>query len=569
VLVTRAVFGELVLPRFVRRGDPAEGRLYVRVAEGRATVKVTRDGAPVHLRSEVGEEESLEISAPGATVSFDASPGRYSTEIRGGELVDRSEGKVEEPGKLVWLQKAIRLLAPGEKVSLDEPGALSIEILPSLDSVFDAMIGGLRSYEHACCEQTSAVLLAAAAAYVTAKDEDTRRKAGLHVRGCVEREKRMYLRGRGFKGWPNYPDEVFVYSPGATLNLLQVELLRSQAREPELVNAIDECLEMAKDAAKAHGIDPAPSQPKSAREAYGRFSKFVEDRQRMASFIRERVEPWEKELKAILKFELPGMPTESYHRSPAMIRAETAFGAATLLELGGDHRREGLSLANSVLGAIRENGSMYSTLDSVAALTLLGALQRAKVVSGPDSKVRVDGAETTYSEAVSRTKVQSVEALADPIQVQLTRVVEEDYTTIDQGVKAKVELRRGGKTFGDVARPGDSLELFVELTSGYVAGDLVHVFLPDCLSWVHGGGQVKKFSLDLSGQAQLSVPLAVTGTTFDRDGAPKPQHFAVAIRNMYDEERGKGFGDLTITVDPTSGDGLAQKVLRGLRALLG
>ncbi|MCK6550077.1 hypothetical protein L6R52_29855, partial [Myxococcota bacterium] len=363
--------------------------------------------------------------------------------------------------------------------------------------------------------------------------------------------------------------EVFVYSPGATLNLLQVETLRPLAREPELVKAIDECLEMAHDAAKAHGIDPAPAQPKCAREAYGRFSKFVDDRQRMAQFIRERVEPWEKEMKAILKFELPAMKTESYHRSPAMIRAETAFGAAALLELGGDHRREGMALANTVLGAIRADGSMYSTLDSVAALTLLGALQRAKVVSGAGSKVRVDGVETTYAEAVKRTGVRSVEPLESPLQVQLTRIVEEDYTALDHGVKAKVELRRGGKTFGNVARPGDSLELFVELTSGYEAGDLVHVFLPDCLSWVHGGGQVKKFSLDLAGQSTLSVPLAVTGATFGPDGKPAPQHFAVAVRNMYDETRGKGFGDLEITVDPTSGEGLAQKVFRGLKALLG
>lgn len=84
------------------------------------------------------------------------------------------------------------------------------------------MVGGLRGYEHACCEQTSAILLAAAAAYLTAKDEDTRRSAENHVRGCVDREKRMYLKGRGFKGWPNYPDEVFMYSPGAVPTSLRL-----------------------------------------------------------------------------------------------------------------------------------------------------------------------------------------------------------------------------------------------------------------------------------------------------------------------------------------------------------
>lgn len=570
LLVTREVFGELVLPRFVRAGDPAEGRLYVHVAEGSAKVRVTRDGVPVSLRGEAGDAEQVEVAAPGATLGFGAGPGRWAAEVRGATRVDRSEGKVEEPGKLVWLQKAVRMLSPGESVSLDEPGALALELLPGLDSVFDGMVGGLRGYEHACCEQTSAILLAAAAAYMTAKDLDTRRSAATHVRGCVEREKRMYLRGRGFKGWPGSPDEVFVYSAGATLNLLQLDLLRPHAREPELSRAIDECLEMANDAARAHGIDPAPPAPKSAREAYGRFSRFVDDRQRMAEFIRERVEPWEKELEAILRFDLPGMPTETYHRSSAMIRAETAFGAATLLEAGGEHRRKGLSLANTVLGAIRDTGAMYSTLDSVAAMTLLGALQRSKVVSRAGSKLRVNGEATTLADALERKDLRQVEAVEGPLQVQLTRLVEEDYTAIDAGVRAKVELRRGGRVTAGVVRPGDAIELHVELTSGYEAGDLLHVFLPDCLSWVQGGGQVKRFSLDLAGRASITVPLAVTGATFDADGRPAAQHFAVAIRNMYDEERGKGWGDLAVTVDPEGGgEGLAGKVFRGLKTLLG
>lgn len=108
--MTRAVFGELVVPRFVRAGDPAERRLYVRVAEGEARVRVTRGGKAVQLRSEAGEGDELQVAAPGATVSFDAGPGTYAAEVRGERLVDRSEGTVEEPGKLVWLQKAVRML---------------------------------------------------------------------------------------------------------------------------------------------------------------------------------------------------------------------------------------------------------------------------------------------------------------------------------------------------------------------------------------------------------------------------------------------------------------------------
>jgi Alpha-2-macroglobulin family len=568
--VTKPVFGELVLPRFVAAGDHAEGVLHVRVASGEATVTVRREGKPVRLFCTNESGESLTLAAPGQVVRFGAQAGRYEAEVRGESLVDRSEGKVEEPGKLVWLQQALRMLAPGERVDLDqEPGGLALKVLPSLDKTFDRMVGGLGSYEHCCCEQTSAVLLAATAAWLTAKDEDTRRSAAAHMRACIAREESMYLPGKGFKGWPQYPPEVFVYSPGATLNLLQMDLVKAFPMDKELEKSVDRCLEMARDAAKAHGIDPAPAKPNSAREAYGRFSKFAQDRERMAAFIRERIEPWEKQLEAILKFELPGMKSETYHRTPAMIRAETAFGAAALIEAGGEHLPHGLKLANTVLGAIQENGRLYSTLDSVAAITLLTALRKARIVVGPDGKIRIDGQETTQAEALNRKGIRQVEAVEGHVQVQVDRLVEEDYTAINEGVKARAGLMHNGRA-ADVLAPGDSAELVITLESGYQAGDLVHVFLPDALSWVHGGGQVKRFSLDLVGQNEIRVPLAATGLTLDASGGPGRQHFAICIRNMYDEKRGKGFGQLAVSVHkPTGPGGLAQRVLKGLKDLVG
>jgi hypothetical protein len=570
LLVTKPVFGELVLPRFVAAGDHAEGVLHVRVASGEATVTIRREGKPVRLFCTNESGEQLTLAAPGQVVRFSAQAGRYQAEVRGESLVDRAEGKVEEPGKLIWLQQALRMLSPGERVDLEqEPGGLALKVLPSLEKTFDRMVGGLRAYEHACCEQTSAVLLAATAAWLTAKDDDTRRSAAAHMRACIAREESMYLPGKGFKGWPNYPAEVFMYSPGATLNLLQMDMVKAFPMDKELEKSVDRCLEMARDAAKAHGIDPAPASPQSAREAYGRFTKFTQDREKMAAFIRERIEPWEKQLKAILKFEVPAMRTESYHRTPAMIRAETAFGAAALIEVGGEHLPHGLALANTVLGAVQENGSLYSTLDSVAAITLLAALRNARIMVGSAGKLRVNGKETTSAEATTLTGIRQVEAVEGHVQVQVDRLVEEDYTAINEGVKARVALMRNGRAAGVLA-PGDSVELVITLESGYQAGDLVHVFLPDALSWVHGGGQVKRFSLDLVGQNEIRVPLAATGLTLDASGGPGRQRFAVCVRNMYDEKRGKGFGDLEVSVHKSTGPGgLAQRVMKGLRDLVG
>ncbi|MDY7225020.1 alpha-2-macroglobulin family protein [Hyalangium rubrum] len=572
LLVSKEVFGELVLPRFVAAGDHAEGVLHVRVASGLATVTVLREGQPVRLFCTNESGERLTLAAPGQVVRFPAQAGRYQAEVRGESLVDRSEGKVEEPGKLLWLQQALRMLAPGEVVDLDqEPGGLALKVLPSLDKAFDRMVGGLRAYEHACCEQTSAVLLAATAAWLTAQDEDMKRSAAAHMRACIAREESMHLPGKGFKSYPHSPPEVSGYSPGATFNLLQMDMVKAFPLDAELARSVDRCLEMARDAAKAHRIDPAPVKPQSAREAYGRSSKFPEDRERMAAFIRERIEPWQNQSKAILKFKAPAMLPGAYPNNPAMIRSETAFGAATLIEAGRQHLPHGLALANTVLGAIQENGSLYSTLDSVAAITLLAALRNARVAIGPQGRIRVDGQELTLAEALSRSSSRRVESVEGHVQVQVNRLVEEDYTALDDGMKAQVSLMHKGRKSSHLV-PGDSVELVISLQSQYQEGDLVHVFLPDALSWVHGGGQVKRFSMDMKGESELRVPLAATGLTLDSNGGPGRQHFAVCIRNMYDEKRGKGFGQIPVSVHRLTASGpsgLAQRVFKGIKDLIG
>jgi len=77
----------------------------------------------------------------------------------------------------------------------------------------------------------------------------------------------------------------------------------------------------------------------------------------------------------------------------------------------------------------------------------------------------------------------------------------------------------------------------VELTDGYRFGDFLDVCLPDSLSRVFGGGQVKQFAVDFAGKTVLTIPLATTGASFSADGKPAPHHFSILIRNMYDEER--------------------------------
>ena len=96
--------------------------------------------------------------------------------------------------------------------------------------------------------------------------------------------------------------------------------------------------------------------------------------------------------------------------------------------------------------------------------------------------------------------------------------------------------------------PGSSRPLVVKIESGYVPGDLCWVCLPDALSRVIGGGQVKRFSVDFKGKDEVRIPLAATAVTVNREGGEAPAHFAVCVRNMFEEERGGNPGALTVTV---------------------
>jgi hypothetical protein len=250
------------------------------------------------------------------------------------------------------------------------------------------------------------------------------------------------------------------------------------------------------------------------------------------------------------------------------MRSEAAYGAAALLHAGGAAERpRALALANTVVQALGPQGRLYSTVDSVAAIALMAELTAAKVVGG-SGKVEVDGAVVATAEAVDRADVRSVRALEGVAAVEVTRMVEEDWESFAGGVPIAVRLLKGAATTRRFEAL-DPIDLEVKLEGGYKPGDLLWVCLPDALSRVVGGGQVKRFAVDFAGESTLRVSLAATGVTVGPGGESAPQRFALCVRNMFEEERGGNPGMLEVTVTPPAGGGVLGKVLSGLRGLFG
>jgi hypothetical protein len=159
-----------------------------------------------------------------------------------------------------------------------------------------------------------------------------------------------------------------------------------------------------------------------------------------------------------------------------------------------------------------------------------------------EGRLRVNGKEMTALEATSLSdQVESIEVLDGVAAVEITRLHEEDWNRFEAGFPVRVGFRNLDGSQKRHFRMGEPAELLVSLPDGYQVGDLAHVSLPACLTWVHGGGKIKQFTMDFEGRDELRIPLIVTSKI------ESEQHFALCVRNMFEEERVTMPGLLTVS----------------------
>ena len=534
LVIDLPVRADLEIPPMVRAGDDVTGRLRVTTASGRALVSLTRDGDAVELRSADGATVQGEISAP-AALAFAVAPGAHEVRVEDPESgeIDSMEAVVSEPGRLRSHARELVLLSEGESITLEDAGAVSLRVLPGLDEPFDLLVETTATYTHLCCEQTAAKILSAVAMYLASGDDGRRSKAEGIIRKGIAREESMFRPGAGFLMYPESGHVSDHYSELAARYLWKLDRLAEiPDLSPGLRDAVKRGSEMADDAGAFHGIEKIPSKPATLDDAYaalvggGNRSDALTVIDRFVDFSGNEV-----------RLRNGGHAVAS--------RAGLAYVAAGLLAAGDVAR--GLRAANVVVGEFGENGALYSTVDSVGAIALLIQLRIRSVISSK-ARVRVNGEEMDLSEAIDLgDRVESVESIEGTVAVQALAIREEDWEEYGAGFEVRVGLRENGDRRPSLLQPGRRVDLVVGLEDGYRVGDLVHVDLPACLSWMRGGGLVKRFSVDFEGRDEIRIPLAVTGA------APGGQHFAVCVRNMFEEERRANPGLVRVATDVVSG----------------
>jgi hypothetical protein len=358
----------------------------------------------------------------------------------------------------------------------------------------------------------------------------------------------MWLRGRGFKLYPESPgDPDPHWGPKTARHLWSLTLLRDlsgrAAPSRALAGALDQAMAMADDTSRAYRLDWPPQQLSSCEDAYAAI-RFGKADSAALGVVRQRTA-------CVLGEALPGAPPAPHFGGAVGMRSEVAYGAAALLRAGGDtERRRAIGLADAVVRQIDAGGRLYSTVDSVAAIALMVELHAANI-GGEGGAVEIDGERLSIPGAADRDgDARVIRCLEGVTAVEVTRMIEEDWDTRSAGLALVVSLTRGGAATR-LLRTLDPVELVVRIERGYKPGDLCWVCLPDALSRVVGGGQVKRFSIDFRGKNELRIPLAATGVTLGPDGEQAPARFAVCVRNMFEEERGGSPGLLEVTVLPS------------------
>lgn len=542
---------EFTLPCFVSTGQWASAFLHVSSISQELTCSLYHNDKEVQLQkdSQPFGTKSI-ISERIVNLEFTAEPGVYKAQLKSkdGKLAAEIKQRVDEPGKLVRTVRSLRLLKSGDSFKLsDEPGCKSIKVIRGLEENFQLLTEATSSYAHCCCEQTAAKVVSACSMYMFAGgDAKIQEKSEAMIIAGLKRQKSMWLPGRGFKTYPEYPNQpdTGYCGPTAARHLASLSLLEQNRLRGDLSKWLNEGKKICEDTLIAYRISFAPERFTSMQEVYQclRFSSNGK-RENAISYLQERTADPKRFLAQISKHPCWGLAVHS--------RIEAAYAAAALIAAGGGQGRlaAALELANHVVKAFNADKRLYSTADSIAAIALLSEMLKAKIVGGA-GKLEINGKEASTKEAIEFAgDIESVRCLEGVLAMEVEKDLEEDWQAFSSSLPLKVSLEKEGQAQRNF-KPGQQLELKVKIEEGYKTGDLLWVCLPDCLSRVWGGAQIKLFSMDFSGRDELSIPLAVTGRTNAPSGKSARQNLAICVRNMYDEERGGNPGLISISAEP-------------------
>ncbi len=522
VIEEQAVRVELVLPPFIYPDDKVIGYLHAITSSDKAILSFMYNGKTLVQGN--NSFDALHINAP-VDFQFLVKAGTYFAKVEDpltGET-DSIEVVVEELGKLKSYTQGLSLLVKGDSIN---PKTV-LSVIPNLELPFRKLITATANSPYMCCEQIAAKILAATFMYIIAENDDERNIAEQIINVGIKQEQQMMCRNLGFA---LYPESYYVSEYHSQLTVRYLWYLKELENfatgiSSSLSQAITIGISLADHGALVHQMQAIPDQIQTIEDAYS-LVKAGKDSLAVRQFIDDMIDFSEKPV--VVQTNL-GVVAE---------RTMLAYAGACLIAIG-DLKR-GMILANQVISQLNDQGKLYSSIDSVAAIILMMELRRKELKIG-EASLRVNGKEMKASEVVNLNEhIECLEILDGVAAVELRQESKEYLQGFNQTFPVEVEILNSYGIAIEELSLGDRLELMVLLPDGYQAGDILQVSLAPCLSWVKGDKQLKLFSVDFEGSDELRIPLIVT-SSFEGE-----QHFAVCVRNMFEEERVSSPSLLTI-----------------------
>jgi hypothetical protein len=538
-LATKSLWVESTVPSFVNPHDAVWSKLHLNSASGKVNLEVTCDGQSLPMRTTTGQIISPDsvIDVDFTDVQFLTKPGVITVRLFDA-ITDESdllEYLVTEPGKLRYLAKTLAFVEPDDVIRLGEGGVKKLTVLSGLEEPFKKIVQSTISYQHACCEQTASRIVAAANLYLFAENEAERQKAESYMLAGIKRQETMYRPNEGFTMYPEQSEIYPSWSQKAACHLLSLgDFSNLPNCSQALQDSVKTAQKMAKDVLNAHSIPIVPQRLTKCAEAYRAFTHGTsEDKEKAIAFARKAL-------------------ANEYHlnaNGAVESREETAYAAAILCtSRHGNDLQCALKAANWLTTQLNAEGRLYSTVDSCAAIALMVALRRAGVVSSSRTQeIRINGTLMKLAEVINLTaSIEEVKGGSGVVAVEALVEREEDINAYGKIFPVNVKLEKDGNS-NQAFRVGDAIELVVAVAS-YQPGLIAEVYLPACLAYIKAGAQVKRFSIDFAGKSLLRIPLAAITQTLDEAGNPGRHHFAIVVRNMFNEEEISNHGPLSIQV---------------------
>ncbi|MEG4217083.1 alpha-2-macroglobulin family protein [Microcoleus sp. Pol14C4] len=534
--VSLPIWAEFKLPKFIYPGDKSPATLYVKCTSGQFWLRLFCNGVPIEF-SLLDAEQIAPCTYQGnqAKVIFEVQPGEWRAEVQ--DLVtqdyDVCVGTVGELGKFQEVAQRFQLLRAGETFDLRSHQVLELRVLSCLEKPFNLLCDATINYEHHCCEQTAAKLLAAVASLTAGGNAAKLRDV---IIAGVAREQKMYLPGKGLALYPpqtgtgnaqadNYWGRIAAqYLCDLSTTGESLFGLAAVKSDRELEFALRSAIAIGEGAAAAYHLPIIPTQIANGRDAYRSFMGLASTRNEALLYARSYLKTKKRT-----------------HQNNVINRSEQAYCAAVLLMAGENcDLRWALNTVNQLANCLNGSGSLYSTVDSVGMIALMSALQAAGInLNGTVYALQEGEMRALESEEVFSTqKIEAIALLEGTALVEMKTIAIEDWSTFVADIPVKIQLSKTNSSL----QPGDTVELIAEVES-YEPGLLLQVCLPPALSRLEGGGEVKRFSVDFCGQTTLKIPLRVSGYT-----SPAGEHWRAVVRNMFNEEETGNSGLLRVQV---------------------